>query len=268
MTDYYWPIYSAVQVSSSAVSVQQLVSVVQHTVGSTSTCGPPLAIGRLAVDLDTLRAGTKGKAVHVLHTWKDHLFDMGNKGDPPSEIEVKEDDGKYKDALKSEPAGADESVPNDVTNDPNRTNGAAPNAVPPDESLAPPSVPKISTSAPNEPAFSKEGEICPLETMLRLKPQQRSPTSYALPSSKRSRPRSAPLHPRLFPFRRAPSTRHTSCLFGLHSFTSLRLMNNHSHHPVKRRPRTRRLTSSTPVTSLSSRFSSFWISNGFCHLKT
>ncbi|KAG8215235.1 hypothetical protein J3R82DRAFT_8781 [Butyriboletus roseoflavus] len=150
-----------VQVSSSIVSPQQLLSVVQHTAESTSTsCGPPLAVGQLAVDLDTLKASGKGKAVHVLHTWKDHLFDMGNKGDPPGEIEVKEDDGKDEDAPESEPAGADErqeSVPDDVANDPNRTNGGgASNSVPPAESLPPASVPKTSTSAPSEPAFSKE----------------------------------------------------------------------------------------------------------------
>lgn len=253
------------------MSPQQLVSVVQHTVGSTSTRRPPLAVGRLAVDLDTLKADTKGKGVHVLHTWKDHLFDIGNKGDPPGEIEVKEDDGKGEDAPKSEPTGADErqgSVPDDLANDPNTTNGAASNAVPPAESLAPASVPKISTSAPSEPAFSKEGEICPLETIPPLKPEQRSPTSYALPSSKPSRPRSPPSHPRFFPFRRAPSTRHTSFPSGLHSFASLRRTDNRNCHPVKPRPRTRRLTSSTPVTSLSSRSSSFWISNGFCRSKT
>lgn len=255
--------YSVVQVSSSTVSPQQLVSVVQRTAGS--MCGPPLAVGRLAVDLDTLKTGAKGKAVHVLHTWKDHLFDVGNKGDPPGEIEVKEDE----DAPESEPAGADErqqSVPDDVANDPNRTNGGgASNTVPPAESLAPASVPKISTSAPSEPAFSKEGEICLLETSPRLKPSQRSPTSYTLPSFKPSRPRSLHSHPRLSPFRQAPSTRHTSCLSGLHSFASPCLMNN---HPVKRHPRTHRLTSSTPTTSHSSRFSKFWIRNGFCHLKT
>ncbi|KAH0833987.1 hypothetical protein J3R83DRAFT_11221 [Lanmaoa asiatica] len=175
-----------VQVSSPNVSPQQLVSVVQRTVGSTSTCGPPLAVGRLAVDLDTLKAAGKGKAVHVLHTWKDHLFDMGNKGDPPGEIEVKEDEGKDEDVPRSEPAGADErqeSVPDDVANDPNRTNGAASNALPPAESLAPTSIPKISTSAPSEPAFSKEevSDILRVAVLQVIKTMLSSLTSASFP---------------------------------------------------------------------------------------
>ncbi|KAF8556756.1 hypothetical protein OG21DRAFT_1495293 [Imleria badia] len=137
--------HAIVQVSSPTVLPQQLVSIVQRTVGSSSTCGPPLAVGRLAVDSNTLKTGAKGKAVHVLHTWKDHLFDMGNKADPPGEMELKEDGGGDDDAPQSEPSG-----------DPNRTNGAASNALPPAESLAPAYVPQISTSAPSEPAFSKE----------------------------------------------------------------------------------------------------------------
>ena len=113
------------------------------------------------MDLDTLKAGTKGKAVNVLHTWRDHLFDMGNRGDPPDEIEV--DVSKDDDAPNSEVAGAEEgqhSAPGDVANDPSRTNSAA--------SLAPASAPKISTFAPSEPALSKEGKICLFGTVPRL----------------------------------------------------------------------------------------------------
>ena len=244
--------HAAVQISSPTVSPQQLVSLVQRTAGATSTRGPPLAVGRLAVNPDTSKAGAKEKAVHVLHTWKDHLFDMGNKADPPGEIKAEEDEGRHEHAPKSEPANAgerQESAPDAVATVPNRTNGAVSNALPPAESLAPNSVPEL-------PAFSKEGEIYPLETIPRLKPQQRSPTSYAMPSSKPSRPRLLPLHRRLFPYRQAPSTRHTSCLSGLHSLMGNRL--------AKCRLRTRRLTSSTPITSLSTRSSSFWISNGSC----
>ncbi|KAG6374045.1 hypothetical protein JVT61DRAFT_4685 [Boletus reticuloceps] len=132
-------------VSSPTVLPQQLVSIVQHTVGSTLTRGPPLAVGRLAVDLNTLKEGAKGKAVHVLHTWKDHLFDMGSKADPPGEMEIKEDELGGEDTPKSEPAGADErqeSVPDVVATDPGGTNGAASNALPPDELQAPASAPK------------------------------------------------------------------------------------------------------------------------------
>jgi len=45
--------------------------------------GPPLAVGRMAVDADQIDRGvTKGKAVVVLHTWKDHLWSIGSKGEP------------------------------------------------------------------------------------------------------------------------------------------------------------------------------------------
>ncbi|KAF8130299.1 hypothetical protein EV363DRAFT_1399469 [Boletus edulis] len=131
-----------VQVSSPTVLPQQLVSIAQCTIESTLTRGPPLAVGRLAVDLNTLKEGAKGKAVHVLQTWKDHLFDMGSKADPPGEMEIKEDEL--------------ESVPDVVATDPGGTNGAASNALPSDELQVPASAPKIQTSTPSEPAFSKE----------------------------------------------------------------------------------------------------------------
>ena len=48
---------------------------------------PPLAVGRMAVDADKIDHGvTKGKAVIVLHTWKDHLWTIGAKGEPPEAV--------------------------------------------------------------------------------------------------------------------------------------------------------------------------------------
>jgi len=48
---------------------------------------PPLAVGRMAVSGNELKmrreADEKGKAVLVLHTWKDNLWEMGKKGDVP-----------------------------------------------------------------------------------------------------------------------------------------------------------------------------------------
>ncbi|KAJ2971627.1 hypothetical protein NUW54_g12462 [Trametes sanguinea] len=56
----------------------QLVSVTQYHRGA---IGPPLAVGRMAVSSDTLRSAEekdiKGKAVYVLHTWKDALWGDG-----------------------------------------------------------------------------------------------------------------------------------------------------------------------------------------------
>ena len=64
----------------------QLVSITQYY--QYPKLGPPLAVGRMNVDsvaLDKSDKGddVKGKAVIVLHTWKDHLWDMGKKGDVP-----------------------------------------------------------------------------------------------------------------------------------------------------------------------------------------
>jgi translation initiation factor 2D len=50
----------------------------------------------MAVNADAMkRDGAKGKAVLVLHTWNDTLFDQGRKGDPPEptvEMEPKEEE--------------------------------------------------------------------------------------------------------------------------------------------------------------------------------
>ena len=49
---------------------------------------PPLAVGRMAISSDALAHGPteKGKAVLVLHTWKDHLWHMGSKRDVPQAV--------------------------------------------------------------------------------------------------------------------------------------------------------------------------------------
>ncbi|KAG2047472.1 hypothetical protein BDR06DRAFT_985159 [Suillus hirtellus] len=66
----------------------QLVSITEHIHHSTHI-GSPLAVGHMAVDSDVLsEAGSKGKAVFVLHAWNDHLFDMGHKGNPPDPWEM------------------------------------------------------------------------------------------------------------------------------------------------------------------------------------
>lgn len=50
---------------------------------------PPLAVGRMAVDADKIDHGvTKGKAVIVQHTWKDHLWAIGSKAEPPEAVAV------------------------------------------------------------------------------------------------------------------------------------------------------------------------------------
>ncbi|KAL4071554.1 hypothetical protein V8B97DRAFT_2042362 [Scleroderma yunnanense] len=98
-----------VQISSQTLVPTQLVAITQYNNISPTARGPPLAVGRLAADLNVVGACGKGKAVHVLHTWKDHLFDMGNKGDPPGivESEVVGEGAEGEEELKTEidPAG-------------------------------------------------------------------------------------------------------------------------------------------------------------------
>lgn len=46
----------------------------------------PLAVGKLLLDSKDIKEDEKGKAVHVLHTWKDALWQSGKKGDPPTDV--------------------------------------------------------------------------------------------------------------------------------------------------------------------------------------
>lgn len=54
--------------------------------------GPPLAVGRMALPSDELKDGKKGKAVLVLHTWKDCLWDLGSGCDVPEAREASQRD--------------------------------------------------------------------------------------------------------------------------------------------------------------------------------
>lgn len=42
----------------------------------------------MAVDREELKVGAKGKAVYVLHTFGDSLWEMGCKSDPPESFEA------------------------------------------------------------------------------------------------------------------------------------------------------------------------------------
>jgi hypothetical protein len=84
------PFSSVVQVpaadGASTDTAGSLVGVAQYT---RDARGPPLAVGHLAVDADKInRSVTKGKAVIVLHTWKDHLWAIGSKSEPPGAVTV------------------------------------------------------------------------------------------------------------------------------------------------------------------------------------
>ncbi|RDB15094.1 Eukaryotic translation initiation factor 2D [Hypsizygus marmoreus] len=83
----------------------QLVSIVQYNHSrETPTISPPLAVGRMALPGDMIDAGQeKGKAVYVLHTWKDHLWEMGSKGDVPEPTPI----GSGAEEQTSQPADSD-----------------------------------------------------------------------------------------------------------------------------------------------------------------
>lgn len=71
---------------SASLSVGQLVCVTQYypPVNDAPQIGPALAVGHLVLTSDQIRGVGKGKAVNIVHTWKDHLWEMGEKGDPPA----------------------------------------------------------------------------------------------------------------------------------------------------------------------------------------
>lgn len=68
-----------------SLSPDQLVSITQYHPGK---LGPPLAVGRMALPSDDLKDGMKGKAVLVLHTWKDCLWELGSGGDVPEAQDI------------------------------------------------------------------------------------------------------------------------------------------------------------------------------------
>ena len=86
---------SVITHSPSELSQNQVVAIHQFSSADNDGGGaeirvvsPPLAVGRMAVsghELKVKREGDeKGKAVLVLHTWQDNLWEMGQKGDVPS----------------------------------------------------------------------------------------------------------------------------------------------------------------------------------------
>jgi len=75
-----------------SLSEHQLVSIRQYVKkDGNPTLSAPLALGRMALPSNELKGKTeeKGKAVHIVHTWKDHFWDMGSKCDPPEDTIMK-----------------------------------------------------------------------------------------------------------------------------------------------------------------------------------
>ena len=71
---------------SPSLSVGQLVCVTHYypAVNGALQIGPALAVGHMALASDQIGGSGKGKAVNIVHTWKDHLWEMGGKEDPPA----------------------------------------------------------------------------------------------------------------------------------------------------------------------------------------
>ncbi|KAJ7056989.1 eukaryotic translation initiation factor SUI1 family protein [Mycena amicta] len=84
----------------------QLVSICQYT-RDANALSPPLAVGRMALSGDEIENGRqeKGKAVYTLHTWKDHLWDMGSKSDVPESSAM----SSSQEPSQDEPTGSDPS---------------------------------------------------------------------------------------------------------------------------------------------------------------
>ncbi|EIN05784.1 hypothetical protein PUNSTDRAFT_91371 [Punctularia strigosozonata HHB-11173 SS5] len=100
---------------SSNLAPNQLVSVTQYHAGK---LGYPLGVGRMAVGSDKLQSEDgKGKGVLILHTWKDKLWDLGSKGEPPEPMDITTP------VATSEQGGQDGSAP--TANNPNSVDGKA-----------------------------------------------------------------------------------------------------------------------------------------------
>jgi len=71
---------------SASVSVGQLVCVTRDcdpTANGTPRVGPALAVGRMTLSSELVEGGTKGKAMDLLHAWKDRLWEIGGEEGPP-----------------------------------------------------------------------------------------------------------------------------------------------------------------------------------------
>lgn len=59
----------------------------------------PLAVGTMVLPTRDIvpRSGMKGKAVHLLHVYRDYLWAMGDKSDPPDMKDMSEDEDEEED---------------------------------------------------------------------------------------------------------------------------------------------------------------------------
>lgn len=85
-----------------------MVSITQYYPGK---IGPPLAVGRMAMGSDGMREdGKKGKAVYVLHTWKDCLWELGGGGEVPEPRDLEVESKEGEDVVVGEAEGTAETT--------------------------------------------------------------------------------------------------------------------------------------------------------------
>ncbi|KAJ8075178.1 hypothetical protein PM082_019506 [Marasmius tenuissimus] len=128
--------------STTNLSEGQLVSVCKYERREgVPTLSPPLAVGRMAVSGERLAEGgqEKGKAVLVFHTWKDHLWAMGSKAEPPEDVPIQsstetednaaEDEGGEQQQHSDIPAQVTNALEDLSTDDPESTYTYTPDEV-------------------------------------------------------------------------------------------------------------------------------------------
>lgn len=82
------------------VSIRQLIRTDDKPMLS-----PPIAVGRMALPGDQILKAEqgKGKAVHISHTWKDYLWEMGSKKDIPENSALTDNSATDVDEVSSPP---------------------------------------------------------------------------------------------------------------------------------------------------------------------
>lgn len=125
---------------SPSLSVGQLVCVTQYYphVNGAPQIGPALAVGRMALAGDQIRSVGKGKAVNIIHTWKDHLWELGGKDDPPPPrvIEINQEKASGADSEGPVSGNSDpviETTPQSPGEGTSHIQGDPPSAMPPKE---------------------------------------------------------------------------------------------------------------------------------------
>ena len=82
--------------------------------------GPPLAVGHMLVNADDIFQGKikKGKAVSILHVYKDYLWSLGSNAEPPAEAGFRYKRTGNEEAAPVEGGGKIEPVESEGENEP------------------------------------------------------------------------------------------------------------------------------------------------------